>query len=59
MTVKEICEFMDKYLKCPECGCGTIGCENVSVDINTSEFKRGSFHRSCSCGWYIKLVIND
>lgn len=51
MTIREICELIDKYDKCPKCGCETV------VEIDTLNIKEGYFKCACPCGWSIDIKV--
>ena len=50
MNVREACELMEKYAKCPECGCDVIGNGKGTLEID-----EGIFKRACYCGWSIVI----
>ena len=58
MTVKEVCGLIDKYDKCPNCGCETIGNGTGTIEVDTLG-KEGYFKRTCPCGWSVIVKEND
>lgn len=48
MNVREACELMKKYAKCPQCGCEVIGNGKGTLEIG-----KGVFKRTCHCGWSV------
>ena len=50
MNVREASELMEKYAKCPECGCEVIGNGKGTLEID-----KGIFKRACYCGWSIVI----
>ena len=52
MTILESCELMNKYGKCPKCGCETVGNGTGTLEVDT---EIGYFKRTCHCGWYIEI----
>lgn len=56
MTVYDFMEFMNKYAKCPECGCEVVGNGKGTFECDT--FK-GYFKRTCHCGWFIEVTEED
>lgn len=54
MTIKESCELMEKYAKCPNCGCEVVGNGKGTLECDTKE---GYFKRTCHCGWYVEIRL--
>lgn len=52
MTIKESCDLMVKFGKCPKCGCDHIGNGKGTLEVDT---EKGYFKRSCHCGWVIEI----
>lgn len=50
MNVREACKLIEKYAKCPKCGCEVIG-----NGKGTLEVYKGIFKRTCHCGWSITI----
>lgn len=48
MNVVESCKPIEKYAKCPQCGCDVVGNGKGTLDI-----EKGYFKRTCSCGWTV------
>ena len=55
MTLIESMELMQKYAKCPKCGCEAIGNGKGTIEIDTLNPKEGYFRRTCSCGWCVEI----
>ena len=55
MTFLEACELLEKYAQCPKCGSSTIGGGKGAISVDTV---KGTFARSCSCGWGIFIKTN-
>lgn len=53
MNVVEACKLIEKYTKCPQCGCDVIGNGKGTLDIDERRFKR-----TCHCGWSV-VVCED
>ena len=54
MTIKEACELMNKYAKCPECGSMHVGNDKGKLELDS---KNGYFKRTCHCGWSIEINL--
>ena len=52
MTLMDSIELMEKYAKCPKCGCEVVGNGNGTLECDT---EKGYFKRTCRCGWYIEI----
>ena len=52
MTIIESCQLMEKYAKCPNCGCETIGNGTGTLEVDTD---MGFFKRTCACGWNVEI----
>ena len=52
MNVVESCKLIEKYAKCPQCGCDVVGNGKGTLDI-----EKGYLKRTCSCGW--SVVVED
>ena len=52
MTVLDSIELMDKYAKCPVCGCETVGNGTGTLEVDTAA---GYFKRTCRCGWCVEI----
>lgn len=52
MTITDACSLMEKYAKCPKCGCEVVGNGKGTVDVDT---ENGFFKRTCSCGWSVTI----
>ncbi len=48
MNVREACELIKKYAKCPKCGCEVVGNGKGTLEVDKSIFKR-----TCHCGWSV------
>lgn len=52
MTILESCKLIEKYGKCPNCGCETIGNGTGTLEVDT---EIGFFKRTCFCGWVVEI----
>ena len=52
MNIIESLDLMKKYIKCPKCGCETVGAGTGTIDVDT---EAGRFIRTCHCGWKIEI----
>lgn len=52
MNLIEAIDLMKKYIKCPKCGCETVGAGTGTLDIDTAA---GYLIRTCHCGWKIEI----
>jgi hypothetical protein len=52
VNVVKACNLIEKYAKCPKCGCEVVG-----NGKGTLEIEKGRFKRTCSCGW--SVVVED
>lgn len=52
MNLLDACDLMQRYAKCPDCGCETIGGGTGTLEVDTQE---GYFKRTCQCGWCIEI----
>ena len=53
MTVMRYLKLLNKYAKCPECGCKEVGNGKGTVDADR---EKGYFKRTCHCGWYVEII---
>ena len=58
MTISNVLELMEKYAKCPKCGCETIGNGTGTFEVDTTQGK-GYFKRTCHCGWSVEIKESD
>jgi hypothetical protein len=52
MTILESCKLIEKYGKCPNCGCETICNGTGTLEVDT---EIGFFKRTCHCGWSVQI----
>ena len=52
MNIIESLDLMKKYIKCPKCGCETVGSGTGTIEVDTAA---GYFIRTCHCGWKIEI----
>lgn len=52
MTVLEAYELINRYSKCPKCGCEAKYNNAEAIKIDDKE---GYFKRTCHCGWHIEV----
>ena len=50
MNVREVCELIEKYAKCPKCGCEVVGNGKGTLEVD-----KGIFKRTCHCGWSVTI----
>mgnify|MGYP003292575402 CR=1 FL=1 len=55
MTLLESIDLMQRYAKCPKCGCEVVGNGKGAVKCDT---EKGYFKRTCSCGWCVEVTDN-
>ena len=55
MNLVDACELMEKYAKCPKCGCETVGAGTGTLECDTTA---GYFKRTRHCGWSIEVQEN-
>ena len=53
MNLVDACDLMQKYAKCPKCGCDTVGAGTGTLECDTAA---GYFKRTCQCGWGIEVI---
>lgn len=53
MNLVEACELMQKYAKCPKCGCDTVGAGTGALECDSAA---GYFKRTCQCVWGIEVI---
>lgn len=52
MTLTESIELMQKYAKCPKCGCEVVGNGKGTIECDT---EKSYFKRTCFCGWSVEI----
>ncbi len=52
MTMTEYLALLQKYEKCPCCGCTTVG---NGTGVLGADTEVGFFHRACRCGWSVTI----
>ena len=52
MNIIEFLDLTKKYIKCPKCGCETVGGGTGTIEFDTAA---GYFIRTCHCGWKIEI----